>query len=548
MNRISTLAAVLGGALTLALGGFALTSRRNDAVSAQTPEGTPPPVVQVTAAERHPMQRTVRLSGALKSGSRATLSPKLGGRVTGVYVRVGETVRRGQMLVRLDLSDMQRQAEEATAGVAAARANWEKAVEGERLKRVDVERRVEDARRGVAQAKVQLEKAEAGIRLQGKTSATAVQQAQAGVDAARSGLERARRGARPEQRRQAQIQVRQAERGAALAKKNLDDLEFLYSKGGVPRVQVDEAREGHQKALDGVAQAQAQLELLEAGATPEDIATAEAQVRSAEAGLAAAKAAGSREELNDADVSAARGVVAQAEAGLRAAIGARAELKLAQADVRAARSAYERAQVGARLAAQQLTGGTVESPVDGVATAVNTNVGEMAGPGQPLVTIVGTAGVYLEAGAPSRLVPEIRPGQPVAVSVDTQRGQTYTGVVRAVGQVAGPDGRSFPVQIDLSAPGGVLKPGGFATAQIVVERHEEAVTVPVDALRAEGERVSVWVVRGGKVVEVPVKTPIQDERRAMLEGDVRAGEPVVVSSAAGVRPGEAVETRAAAGP
>lgn len=104
------------------------------------------------------------------------------------------------------------------------------------------------------------------------------------------------------------------------------------------------------------------------------------------------------------------------------------------------------------------------------------------------------------------------------------------------------------MQIDLSAPGGVLKPGGFATAQIVVERHEEAVTVPVDALRAEGERVSVWVVRGGKVVEVPVKTPIQDERRAMLEGDVRAGEPVVVSSAAGVRPGEAVETRAAAGP
>jgi HlyD family secretion protein len=526
-------AVVVGGAV------YPLLTRKEPTAAAQ-PTTTALPSVRTAQVEFRPMQRTVRLTGTLKSGSQANLSPKQGGKVIAVLVQEGQTVRRGQELVRLDSADAQRQAEQARAGVAAARANLDKARSGTRLRRVEIEQRVLQAQRGVEQAKLQLEKAEAGGRLQRKATQADVQRAQSGVDAARSALAKARKGARPEERKQALLGVAQAERGVSTARKNLDDVEFLYNKGGVPRIQLDQAREGHQKALDGLTQAKTQLELLDAGATAEDLAAAEAQVRSAEAGLAAAKAAAGRDEVDRADVDAAQSQVRQAEDGLRSAQASRAELDVANSDVQAAQAAHEQAVAASRLAAQQLESAVIVSPIDGVVTAVNAHVGEMAGPGVPLATIVGTSGVYLEAAAPASVVRDLRTGQSATVSVDTRRGASFTGAVRSVGAVAGPDGRSFPVRIDLSAAARVLQPGTTAQVDVLVESFPHAATIPLEALRSEGERTLVWVVRNDRVAEVPVEAGVQERGRTMVRGDVRAGEPVVLTTAPGVHPGDQV--------
>lgn len=527
-------AGLIGGAV------YPLLKRKEPVVSAQSSPADARPAVRTALVEARPMKRTVRLTGTLKSGSQANLSPKQGGKVVAVLVQEGQTVRRGQELVRLDNSDALRQAEQARAGVAAARANLEKARTGVRLRRVDVEQRVLQAQRGLDQAKLQLEKAEAGVRLQQRAAQADVQRAQSGVDAARSALTKARKGARPEERKQAQLGVAQAERGVATAKKNLDDVEFLYNKGGLPRIQLDQAREGYQKAQDGLMQAKIQLDLVNAGATAEDITAAEAQVRSAEAALSAAKAAANRDELDRADVAAAQTQVRQAEDGLRAAQATRAELELADTDVQAARAAYEQAVAASRLASQQLASAVIVSPIDGVVTAVNAHPGEMAGPGMPLVTLVGTSGVYFEGAAPASVVRDVRTGQSVSVSVDTRRGSVFPGTVLSVGSVAGPDGRSFPVRISLSAKSGVLQPGTTAQGEVLLESYPNAATVPLEALRSEEDRTLVWVVRDNRVVEVPVEAGVQDRDRTMVRGEVRAGEPVILTTTSGVRPGDQV--------
>ena len=543
MMKTRTLLLAIGGVLLAGAITFPLLSRKDSAVSAQNSPNPTRPVVSVVPAEVRSMQRVVRLSGTLKSGSEANLSPKAGGKILAVNVRTGQNVRHGEILVKLDASDSRRQAEGAAAALQAARANWEKAVQGENLKRVDVERRITDAQRGVELAKLQVQKAEAGIKVQSGASQADVERAQAGVDAARAALAQAQRGARPEQRAQAQIGVRQAERGVALAKKNLDDLEYLLGKGGVPRVQVDSAREDYRKAQDGLDQAKSQLALVEAGAGKEEIAAAEAQVRNAEAALKAAKVVANRGDVDRVEIAQAKAQLRQAEDGLKAAQASRSELDLARADVKAARAAYDQALSGSQLASQQLQSADIVSPVDGVVTAVNSHVGEMAGPGQPVVSVVGTAGVYLEAMAPSRVVRDVQPGQTVSVTVDALPGRAFSGRVRSVGSVAGPDGRSFPIQIDVTAPANVLKPGGLARAAVNAEVHSGAVAAPVEAVRVNGEKTSVWLVRDGIVREVPVTVPVQDDHYSMLVGEVRSGDQVVVTAPPGVTPGDAVDPR-----
>src|SRR5437868_163676 len=115
MNRIRIVAVIAGALLLVGGAVWPLVSRRQTPVSAQSEETESRPVVQVVPAERRAMGRTVRLTGTLQSGSEAALSAKAGGRILAVNVREGQAVRRGEELVRLDVSDAQRQVEQAAA-------------------------------------------------------------------------------------------------------------------------------------------------------------------------------------------------------------------------------------------------------------------------------------------------------------------------------------------------------------------------------------------------------------------------------------------------
>lgn len=536
---------IFAAVLLLMVGGavYPLIAKREADRKAEAQRPVTLPVVEVAVAESRPMTRTLRLTGNLRSGSEAALSPKQGGKVVAVYVREGDRVKRGQVLVRLDAGDLQGQVDTAAAGVRAARAQLEMAITGERLKRVEIDRRIREARLGLEQARSQVRKAQAGIDLQRRANEAQIHRAEAGVEAAKADLARAQRGARPQEREQARIGVRQAERGVELAKKNLDDVQFLYDKGGLPRVQLDQAKEGYQKALDGLQQARAQLSLVEAGATPEDIEAARQQVRIAEAGLEAARSAANREAIDKADLEAARGQVTQAENGLRAAEASRAELDTIRQDIRAARAAYEQATSGHRLAVRQLEGLQLVSPVDGVATSVSTNVGEIAGPGRPLVTVVGTSGVYMEAGVPARTLAQLSPGMQVTVTVDSLPGRKFPGAIRSIGATAEQDGRTFPVRIDVHAPAEVLKPGALARAEVTTGGDETAVAVPSQAVQVEGDETAVWVVRNGTAERVAVQVPFEESGRSFVRGNVRPGDQVVLSGAAGLTPGAQVEIR-----
>lgn len=544
INRPLLLLAALGAAV-----GVAVMPRmaRRDAAEAQTRSRAAERISEVQGEAVLPSDehRTLRLSGVLKSGSEATLSSKLGGRVLAVLVLEGDPVRKGQALVRLDGGDQREQAAQALSGLQVARASLQKAREGERLKRTEIENRVSQAREGVALAILRVKRAEAGGRIQAGAGSAELARAEAGLDAAKGNLARVRAGATATQREQADLGVRQAERSLNTAKKNLDDVEFLYQKGGVSRFQFEEARTGWLRALDGVRQAQLQRQAVLDGASAEEITAAEAQVRQADAGIAAARAGLRREEVDAADAASARGQQRQAELDLKAAEAGRAELNLLKADIRAAEAAVKQAEAAVRLADRQTTEATITSPIDGVARSVMAHVGELAGPGLPLLRVVGTADTYLEAAVPARSLGELAAGQTAKVSADALPRRAFPGRIRSISRVAGPDGRSFPVRIDITGPADLLSPGGLGRAEVQTAAAESSVSVPIEAVRLDGAHASVWVVRGGVVTDVAVETRGQNATRARVTGELRPGEWVITAAPPGVTPGERVSIRGA---
>ena len=189
------------------------------------------------------------------------------------------------------------------------------------------------------------------------------------------------------------------------------------------------------------AQAQAQLDLLRAGARPEEIRQALAQAESAQADVRAAESelvaasddvkrfeallaskAGSRKQRDDAvtrrDVAAAR--VTAARERVRGAVEAVARLKAGarRQEIAAAQARID--AVDAQLAAlrKNIADANLESPVAGIVTARLVDAGEIVNPHAPVVVITDLDRAWANVYVDEPVVPRLTLGQPITLITD----------------------------------------------------------------------------------------------------------------------------------
>ena len=188
-------------------------------------------------------------------------------------------------------------------------------------------------------------------------------------------------------------------------------------------------------------QAIAQLRLLQAGARPEDIRQAAAQVDSAQADVRAAESelrsaeadlerfeallksnSGSRKQRDDArtrrEVAAARlegareRARAAAEASARVQAGARIE------EIAAARARVSAVEAQIAALEQNLTDATLTSPVAGIVTSKLIDAGEMVAPRTALVVVTDLDRAWANVYVDEPVVPRLQLGQKVAILTD----------------------------------------------------------------------------------------------------------------------------------
>lgn len=108
-------------ALTLALSGC---GSKEDTAGKKGAEVITKPVAVVTVATGE-VTRVNTITGKVAASMEVNVVPKLGGKVAEVQVQVGDRVQAGQVLVRLDTTEIAAQVKQAEAGLETARANLE---------------------------------------------------------------------------------------------------------------------------------------------------------------------------------------------------------------------------------------------------------------------------------------------------------------------------------------------------------------------------------------------------------------------------------------
>jgi RND family efflux transporter MFP subunit len=287
---------------------------------------------------------------------------------------------------------------------------------------------------------------------------------------------------------------------------------------------------------------QAQRTQAEAGlaAAEQGIRAATTNRDAAEAGLALATATHKRIAELRAKNSATPNELDQAVSALKAAeshaAGAQAGIQQAQAGAAAARAALQAATVGTSYA-------VITAPFDGVVTEKRIEIGNMATPGTPLLTVEDDRSFRLEVRIDESRVGEIDGARPVDVVVDSvaqpgapaaARAGTIAEVSRAV------DGaHAFLVKIDLPA-GADLRSGMYGRARFAGGRRQ-ALTVPASAVVRRGQLTSVFVVGKDNRARLRLVQVGNDAGgRTEIAAGLDAGEQVIVQPSAGLVDGAPV--------
>ncbi|MEJ2746438.1 MAG: efflux RND transporter periplasmic adaptor subunit [Anaerolineae bacterium] len=350
----------------------------------------------------------------------ATLTFQGAGQVAEILVSDGDTVESGAPLVRLDAMDQEIALQQAQAGLAQAQANLETAQAGV----VQAQTAVSAAQVGVSSAEANLDQ----VKAEASPEQIAVSQANVAIAAASVSQASGNQSVTLEGATDAQVQAAQAQlRAAEAAQKPLQDA--LGQMGDSNSDAHDILQLQYNAAVAQVNAAQAALDELQAGATDAERQAAFSAVSAAVARRDAAEA-----QLNLLLAGAKSEQITVAETGVEQAQAAvdEAELALKQAEtaVTQAQAGVEQAQAAVDVAQEALDQMTLTAPFAGTVGSVMVELGELAAPGLPVVTLADFSGWQIKTTNLNELdVVAVEKGLPVEITVDALPGETLNGTV-----------------------------------------------------------------------------------------------------------------------
>src|SRR5437763_453390 len=183
-----------------------------------------------------------------------------------------------------------------------------------------------------------------------------------------------------------------------------------------------------------------------------------------------------------------------------------------ETEYRAAKQEYEKAQekyaiveksgIPINQRPDQFQGSNIVAPMDGLVLTKNVEIGESItsgvssfNAGTVLFTVADVTKMIIKAGVNEVDIGKIRVGMPVNVSLDAYPKTKFPGRIDRIAPAVRIDDkvRVFDVEIRLDAQGRELRSGMTANIEVLGEKKDKVLTVPVESVfqRDEGEIVFV---------------------------------------------------------
>jgi RND family efflux transporter MFP subunit len=138
----------------------------------------------------------------------------------------------------------------------------------------------------------------------------------------------------------------------------------------------------------------------------------------------------------------------------------------------------------------------------------------------------------------------VQKGQPAQVTVEGLPGKKFDGKVTRFSYALDEASKTMLAEVELPNPKLDLRPGMYATVKLGIERKENALVVPTDALAMEKANAFVFTVAGGKAKKTPVKVGFSDGANVEILSGLKPEDPVIRFGKTVLADGQAIKVEA----
>lgn len=193
----------------------------------------------------------------------------------------------------------------------------------------------------------------------------------------------------------------------------------------------------------------------------------------------------------------------------------------------AAESAYQATRAQLEAARVMLTYTQITSPIDGVVTDRRVEAGDLAAPGQILLSVYDPRRMRLEVPIPVRLTPRLPLNREMEVILDGFD-TPFKGVMGEIVSEVDPLSRTRLGKVRIESGGRSILPGTYGRIRVEGDVRE-TIRVPVSAVYRVGQQELVQVVVNGRVLRRVVRTgEVRGDRVELLSG-VADGELILAA-------------------
>jgi len=436
---------------------------------------------------RGPLTINVTESGTINPSAKEILKNEIEGRTTILYlIEEGTVVKKGDLLVELDVSDLQDA-------------------------KVDQEIKVQNAEAAFVQSRENL----AVVKNQ---AASDTDKAKLDLRFAKEDLVQYREGEYPNLLKEQEARITLAEEEQQRARERVKWSEVLFAEKYIAESELQADQLAARKAALDVDLARDSLALLKDFTYKRTITELESAVKQTEMALE------------------------------RSTRKASADIVQAESALRAKESEFKQQSDKLTKLKDQIAKARIVAPRDGLVVYATSTEFRWRGGNEPLeegqevrereeLIHLPTASTFkAEVKVHESNLDKIRVGLPVRITVDVVPGKQFTGHVSVIAPLPdprsmfmNPDLKLYDAEVSIDGGSDVLRTGMSCKVDIIVEHYKEALYVPVQAVtRIEG-RPTVFVKQGANVEARPVEIGLDNNRMVRVISGIKESEKVLLA-------------------
>jgi len=182
----------------------------------------------------------------------------------------------------------------------------------------------------------------------------------------------------------------------------------------------------------------------------------------------------------------------------------------------------------------------IRAPFAGMVGLRLVSPGAYVKPGDDITNLESLGAMKLDFRVPETYLARLAAGQTLTVRVDAYPDQRFEGAIYAIDPALDQETRTVLLRARVPNKANKLRPGLFARVSLILERRENALVAPEQAIVPVGQKTFVYRVVDGKAVMTPVKLGLRRPGQVEILDGLNAGDQVVTDGQLKIRDGAAV--------